>query len=469
MTLSHPLLARLAPLVLLLVATAARSPELPEAVEAAVRALRRASDTEFPGLVSELVAAEKAAGITLRQQLADPKSRASALAVIGRADAKEAQRLREVLGDEPADALRTRELAAPYLERHLQKPVDDELERSFVRFERSFGKAARTLLRKFPAADPEEREQREELERSWNMAREAVLATVFDYRIYSDRDRGASGQPQVDRVVEALRAEHALLLEVVDAELMRFDRASSSSLEKQLRRVEWMQGLWRSAADKLRGRRGFSPEPLDEVTLATMRMLRALLLQDAGRPADAREALEGGDDFARSLLRIRRARMFEEYNDDYDVGKREQLSISEREIVRLVNEYRVALDADPLEIDGQLLEAARAHSSDMDEKAYFSHEAPDPERRTHRHRIAAAGYTNATVAETIYLGSGYEDAAVVFDGWYRSSSHHRVLISPRYRQIGLGRARSYYTANLGGGWKLPRRESREEALDAASR
>ena len=149
--------------------------------------------------------------------------------------------------------------------------------------------------------------------------------------------------------------------------------------------------------------------------------------------------------------------MIADHNAGIDTGDADPPDADERELVRIINDYRLAFDLVPLEIDARLTASARGHSREMAELDYFGHESPVAGHRRLSDRTHRAGYPSQTVGECIWRGGERRvRAARIFDTWYTSSSHHRLMLSTSYHQIGVGRFDSHFTANFGGGWQFRR-------------
>ncbi len=119
---------------------------------------------------------------------------------------------------------------------------------------------------------------------------------------------------------------------------------------------------------------------------------------------------------------------------------------AERQQVRVTNEYRHMLGRHALILNAKLLESARGHSRDMVLKGYFSHTAPDPERRTPAHRIRLTGYKQVTSSENIARGSSGPET--VHERWCNSSGHHRNLLGARWHEMGSGNVGAFWTQNF---------------------
>jgi uncharacterized protein YkwD len=107
-----------------------------------------------------------------------------------------------------------------------------------------------------------------------------------------------------------------------------------------------------------------------------------------------------------------------------------------------------------LSMNGNLRDAARAHSQDMASQNYFSHTSLDG--RTFDQRIHNAGYSGAfPLGENI--AAGQSTPAAVVDAWMASPGHCTNIMSNGFRSIGVGYAfssgstyRSYWTQDFGG-------------------
>jgi uncharacterized protein YkwD len=107
-----------------------------------------------------------------------------------------------------------------------------------------------------------------------------------------------------------------------------------------------------------------------------------------------------------------------------------------------LNQFRTQHGLPSVTLDRRLCRAAGQHAEDMAQYSYFSH-------RGRRHflfasspgsRAAASGYQWKAIAENIC--AGYRSVAAAFQSWELSAEHYRNLIDPRYRDAGIGIARS---------------------------
>lgn len=109
-------------------------------------------------------------------------------------------------------------------------------------------------------------------------------------------------------------------------------------------------------------------------------------------------------------------------------------------VICLVNERRRNQGLHALRPDGRLTRAAQRHSRSMDSANYFSHSSPGG--GTPQGRIQRTGYMAGAsawaIAENIRWGAGRGSAKAAVGAWMRSSSHRAALLSPSYRELGVG-------------------------------
>jgi uncharacterized protein YkwD len=90
--------------------------------------------------------------------------------------------------------------------------------------------------------------------------------------------------------------------------------------------------------------------------------------------------------------------------------------------------------AGPLRLSAALGEAALAHATDMAERHYFDHTAPDGS--TPASRVTRTGYAWRLVGENLASGMPTPEEAVA--GWLQSPAHCHNLMDPRFTDMGLG-------------------------------
>ena len=107
-----------------------------------------------------------------------------------------------------------------------------------------------------------------------------------------------------------------------------------------------------------------------------------------------------------------------------------------QDVIELTNRARDKQNLPPLKGVDELMEIANQHASDMATKNYFSHASQDG--RTAYDRIkpfAANAYTGENIA------AGQQTPTAVVAGWWLKSPGHRAnIMSPNFREIGVGLA-----------------------------
>ncbi len=120
------------------------------------------------------------------------------------------------------------------------------------------------------------------------------------------------------------------------------------------------------------------------------------------------------------------------FNNDY-----------EQQVVELVNQRRAENNLPPLKRVVALDYAARYHAKDMMDENYFEHNSYD---RQNGALVAACSwdtridhfYTSNYLGENI--AAGYASPATAMTGWMESDGHRKNILSPNYREIGVGYA-----------------------------
>lgn len=118
------------------------------------------------------------------------------------------------------------------------------------------------------------------------------------------------------------------------------------------------------------------------------------------------------------------------------------LSLEERHVILLTNQYRVLMGKTALRINPKLCDAAREHSRDMKEHNFFSHDSPLPGKENCVKRAARHG--TKCNSENLAKDATIEEA---FWGWFGSVPHHRGMLGP-WKQIGVGHHQTYWTQNF---------------------
>jgi uncharacterized protein YkwD len=121
----------------------------------------------------------------------------------------------------------------------------------------------------------------------------------------------------------------------------------------------------------------------------------------------------------------------------------------EQQVVELVNGERAVRGLPPLKICPELTAAATAHSQDMATHNFIAHTGSDGMSPWDRFR--RVGYELTWGGENIAVGPLTPHEVV--GGWMGSGGHAEVLLTPQFREIGVGYAHSgfghFWTTDLG--------------------
>lgn len=129
-------------------------------------------------------------------------------------------------------------------------------------------------------------------------------------------------------------------------------------------------------------------------------------------------------------------------------------NVDKSKMLQLVNEVRASgctcgatkmPPVPPLVWNDLLAKAAFGHSEDMAQKNYFNHTGSNGSNAGQR--ITAEGYRWTAYGENIARGPLSE--ADVMRGWLSSEGHCMNIMSPNFRDMGAGRAGSYWTQAFG--------------------
>lgn len=101
-----------------------------------------------------------------------------------------------------------------------------------------------------------------------------------------------------------------------------------------------------------------------------------------------------------------------------------------------VNTYRSAVGAPGVVLQWQLNQAAQSHAAEMASRRVMSHTGADGSNGGTR--ISRTGYRWWIWGEDV--AAGQTTANQVVTSWYNSPSHRAIILDPRYRHMGLGRA-----------------------------
>src|SRR3989344_7502952 len=109
-------------------------------------------------------------------------------------------------------------------------------------------------------------------------------------------------------------------------------------------------------------------------------------------------------------------------------------SVSESELLILVNKERGERGLAPLTLNPQLSDAARRKAADMLERNYWAHFAPDGSTSPWGF-IRAAGYNYVNAGEN--LARGFADSSSTVNAWMSSETHRDNILASKYNDIGF--------------------------------
>jgi uncharacterized protein YkwD len=194
-------------------------------------------------------------------------------------------------------------------------------------------------------------------------------------------------------------------------------------------------GGYRMSTASARGRGGAKPSrgPGKIIPLPTPRVVRR---QRAIKAATAALAL--------GLTAAILARLYISRTSPLSPEEIAGLSTQESEIIKLVNDERVRAGLMSLKFSPRLAVMARGHSYDMAIRRYFAHNSP--EGSTPADRLRGVGLTYQELAENIYMEDYHDSGAALppraLKGWLASPEHRANMLSPGFRETGVGIARS---------------------------
>jgi len=118
------------------------------------------------------------------------------------------------------------------------------------------------------------------------------------------------------------------------------------------------------------------------------------------------------------------------------------LSVPEKKVFALHNKIRREHDLPVFCVHPRLQEAARAHSRDMIQRQYSSHDTKGGgtcEQRLKRFGYDPEGYVYYALGENIAHGDGrWGEPGSVMRFWMGSKDHRRNILARDLRQIGIG-------------------------------
>ena len=129
-------------------------------------------------------------------------------------------------------------------------------------------------------------------------------------------------------------------------------------------------------------------------------------------------------------------------------GTNVTLKTTEKRMLDLHNKTRADKGLRRFCVHPALQKAARAHSTDMINRDFFSH--TNPSGKTFGARIKAAGYQYRTAGENIAGGTGSLGAPdSIFNAWMKSTGHRTNILKSSFREVGIGAASGNYKGRDG--------------------
>ncbi|HET7897713.1 MAG TPA: CvpA family protein [Flavisolibacter sp.] len=117
----------------------------------------------------------------------------------------------------------------------------------------------------------------------------------------------------------------------------------------------------------------------------------------------------------------------------YTVKDPQVRSDLEAQMLQLVNQERVKRGLSALKADPKLTQVARAHSTDMFARGYFSHYTP--EKADPFDRMKKAGVKFLTAGENLALGRTLK---ICHEGLMNSPGHRANILNPSFGRLGIG-------------------------------
>src|ERR1700675_317987 len=111
----------------------------------------------------------------------------------------------------------------------------------------------------------------------------------------------------------------------------------------------------------------------------------------------------------------------------------------EQDVLANVNLLRRQHGLAALRLSSKLAAAARAHSSEMAKRGYFSHDSASGasfDKRISRF-YTLGGKRYWSVGENLLWSSPDVSASAALDMWLNSPEHKKILLTARWREIGL--------------------------------
>ncbi len=129
-------------------------------------------------------------------------------------------------------------------------------------------------------------------------------------------------------------------------------------------------------------------------------------------------------------------------------------NVDQNIILNIVNQYRSSgcqcgntfyPSVPPLNWSDKLGQSSYNHSTDMENRNYFSHTGQNGSNPGER--IRGAGYDWQAYGENI--AQGYSSEQQVIQAWIESPNHCKNIMNGTYEDMGVGRSGAYWTQDFG--------------------
>jgi uncharacterized protein YkwD len=120
-----------------------------------------------------------------------------------------------------------------------------------------------------------------------------------------------------------------------------------------------------------------------------------------------------------------------------------RLGALEAGLLNKLNRIRVGHGLRPLRLNGELTDAATAHSVEMGSDGYFEHDSFDgtPFWKRIGRFYSSSGRGYWSVGENLLWSSDDLDPDAAFAEWMNSPPHRENILEPRWREVGVAVAR----------------------------
>lgn len=117
---------------------------------------------------------------------------------------------------------------------------------------------------------------------------------------------------------------------------------------------------------------------------------------------------------------------------------------NEQQILEMTNIIRGRHQLEQLKWNEEVAKVALGHSKDMKVNEYFDHVSPT--KGDLSARLATRNIKYQMAGENI--AAKYIDAAAAVNGWLNSEGHRKAMLSPDFKELGVGVDELYYTQNF---------------------